>query len=88
MLMVRTVALEFFFERAPVGYFLETEAYPSKPGTYRFMPYRGVGLYKLGQKCGPSGVERCSYPGPDGPQYFTGRPGATRGTFVIEEIES
>jgi hypothetical protein len=83
-----TVVLEFFFERLPVGHFLELDAYPCKPGIYRFMPYRGVGLYRLGQKCGLAGVEKCSYPGPDGPQYFIGRPGTTRGTFVIKGIES
>ena len=88
VLGMRAVALDFFFDRLPVGRFLEAEAYPAKPGIYRYMPYRGVGLYRLGQECGPSGVAKCSYPGPDGPSGFIGRPGAERGTFVIESIGS
>ena len=85
---MRPEALEFFFQGLPVGRFLDVEVYPAKPGIYRYLPYRGVGLYRLGQECGPGGVARCSYPGPGGPSGFIGRPGAERGFFVVESIES
>jgi hypothetical protein len=43
----------------PVGYFEEPE-YPGTAGRYRYMPYRGVGHYHMGQalKTGPA---RCSF---------------------------
>ncbi len=38
--------LEFFYEDMAVGYFEEPE-FPSRPGRYRYMPYRGPGHHKM-----------------------------------------
>src|SRR4051812_19765386 len=41
------VKLEFFFEGRAVGYFRGRSRLPVEPGTYSFMPYRGMGHYLL-----------------------------------------
>jgi hypothetical protein len=51
----------FFFDGAPVGYF-EQEQFPSQPGSYRYIPYRGIGHYRLMQALKSSGPQRCHYP--------------------------
>lgn len=38
--------LIFYFENLPVGYF-EEGTYPTSPGIYGYMPYRGPGHYNL-----------------------------------------
>jgi hypothetical protein len=38
--------LEFSYEGMPVGYF-EEAGYPTAPGRYRYMPYRGPGHSKM-----------------------------------------
>jgi hypothetical protein len=54
------IDLEFMFDGLPVGCF-EEAAYPSAPGRYRYMPYRGAGHYFMHQKRRESGAAHCTY---------------------------
>ena len=40
------IAKTFYFKDQNVGYF-EDDELPSKPGQYRYMPYRSAGHYEL-----------------------------------------
>jgi hypothetical protein len=60
--------LEFSFEGHVVGCF-EEAAYPSEPGRYRYMPYRGPGHYDLTQALARAAA-RCSYSGEHGTVEF------------------
>jgi hypothetical protein len=51
--------LEFSFDGQPAGYFDEA-GYPSAPGIYRYMPYRGPGHHRLQTALG-SGRAACTY---------------------------
>jgi len=63
-------AKTFFFEGNPVGYFLEDQL-PASPGSYKYMPYRGPGHYKLGQALSSRGPQRCHYFLNGEPRNFT-----------------
>ena len=52
--------LEFMFENMPVGYFEEPE-FPVRDGSYRYMPYRGPGHYRMGISLRETGRAQCSY---------------------------
>ena len=49
---------DFFFEGNVVGYF--EESVPSSPRHFKYMPYRGVGHWRLGVALA-SGSQRCYY---------------------------
>ena len=53
-------ARSFFFDENPVGYF-ELDQFPSEPGSYPYMPYRGIGHYRLMESLKSSGPQRCYY---------------------------
>jgi hypothetical protein len=50
---------QFFFGEDSVGYF--EDQLPSSPGEYRYMPFRGVGHFRLVQALASSGSQRCYY---------------------------
>jgi hypothetical protein len=50
----------FFFEEEPAGYFEQTQL-PLGPGSYRYIPYRGIGHLRLMQSLKSSGPQRCHY---------------------------
>jgi len=60
----------FFFEDQAVGYF-EHRSHPLQPGSHRYMPYRGIGHYRLIQSVKSSGPQRCYYLDNDAKQFFT-----------------
>lgn len=51
---------EFMFECMPVGFFEESD-FPARDGTYRYMPYRGLGHYRMVISLKETGMARCSY---------------------------
>ena len=55
-----TESLVFRFNGKPVGYF-ETPEYPSVPGRYRYMPFRGVGHYEMHQELRANGRALCYF---------------------------
>ena len=60
---------EFFFGEDSVGYF---ESQPlSSPGKYRYMPFRGLGHFRLVQALASSGSQRCYYLAAGEKHYFT-----------------
>jgi hypothetical protein len=60
----------FFFDEKPVGYF-ERDQFPSEPGSYPYMPYRGIGHYRLIESLKSSGPQRCHYLIGGTKHYFT-----------------
>lgn len=50
---------EFFFDGLPVGYF--EGGWPVSPGHHRYMPYRGVGHWKMQTLLRSGGNPRCHY---------------------------
>ena len=60
---------EFFFGEDSVGYF-ESQS-PSSPGEYRYMPFRGLGHFRLVQALASSGSQRGYYFAAGEKRYFT-----------------
>jgi len=58
-----------FFEDYAVGYF--EDQFPSLPGQCRYMPFRGLGHYRLGKALASSGSQRCYYFAAGEKRYFT-----------------
>jgi hypothetical protein len=54
------IAKTFYFCGQSVGYFEDAEL-PSKPGHYRYMPYRGVGHYRLMEALRKGEPQQCHY---------------------------
>jgi hypothetical protein len=50
---------EFSYKGMPVGLF-EEEGYPTAPGRYRYMPYRGSGHYEMQTALKEGSRPRCS----------------------------
>ncbi|MEB2847069.1 hypothetical protein GAO09_15880 [Rhizobiales bacterium RZME27] len=53
--------VSFYYEGNPVGAF-EDGVMPTVPGTYRYMPFRGVGNFWMGQALGEGRTVFCTYP--------------------------
>ena len=51
--------VDFFFERDVVGYFVD--GMPTASGLYSYMPYRGIGHYRLVQALKSAGPQNCYY---------------------------
>ena len=79
-------ALTFAFKGQHVGYFEEIDAYPSAPGRYHYMPYRGIGHLKMIEECARAGMARCTYAGAHGTMEFTARTAGEYGLLEISEI--
>jgi hypothetical protein len=79
-------SLVFRFEGMDVGYFEGIEAYPASSGTYRYMPFRSVGHYELGEECVRAGLARCSFLGPGGVVWFTVRSTGEYGLLDIRDL--
>jgi hypothetical protein len=60
---------EFFFEEYAVGYFEDQP--PSSQGQYRYIPFRGLGHYRLVKALASSGSQRCYYLAAGEKRYFT-----------------
>jgi len=52
--------LQFMLDGIPVGYF-EGNDFPSSPGRYRYMPFRGPGHYVMRKQLSAGGRPRCYY---------------------------
>jgi hypothetical protein len=50
----------FMFEGMPVGIFMEAE-WPREDGRYRYMPYRGLGHYRMQTRRREKGSARCYF---------------------------
>ena len=61
--------IQFFFGHQVVGYFEDQP--PSSAGEYRYMPFRGLGHYRLGQELGRKGPQYCHYVANGETRYFT-----------------
>lgn len=77
--------LAFFFKRMAVGYFLDATAYPNAPGSYRYMPYRGLGHYEMGEELRRTGSASCTYPTEAGEVEFVIRGRPEYGVLVIDQ---
>jgi hypothetical protein len=66
--------LDFLYGDMPVGHFTEGTAYPTVPGMYKYMPYRGLGHLRMGEELRRAGSAGCAYVGPEG-----------RVTFLVRE---
>jgi hypothetical protein len=64
------IAMAFFFEGSPVGYF-EGGELPTLAGTYRFNPYQTRGYFRIQISLKTSGPQRCYYMAQNAKQYFT-----------------
>ena len=53
-------ARAFYFNGRHVGYF-ESAELPSKPGHYRYMPFRSVGHYQFIRALGSGNPQRCHF---------------------------
>lgn len=80
--------MTFEFKGQHVGYFEAIDAYPSAPGQYRYMPYRGIGHLKMIEECARAGMARCTYAGAYGTMEFTVRTAGEYGLLEISEIEA
>src|SRR5262249_62080621 len=60
----------FFLEAIPAASSREPHP-PASPGSYKYMPYRGPGHYKLGQALSSRGPQRCHYFLNGEPRNFT-----------------
>lgn len=65
--------LNFSFQGSPVGYFVDLDTYPSVPGRYKYMPFRGPGHLALRNECTRNGCAHCTYPVGDGVVSFVVR---------------
>src|SRR5215469_6166325 len=63
------VAKTFYFKDQNVGYF-EDDELPTKPGQYRYMPYRSAGHYALIGASQQGKPQRCHYFVAGGKRYF------------------
>ena len=63
---------KFMFNGYAVGCF-QTSALPQNDGSYRFMPYLGLGFYKMQNQLKASGNARCYYDEQDKRTFFTVR---------------
>ena|ERR1700722_10405025 len=52
--------IEFSYKDMPVGVFQE-EAFPTAPGHYRYMPYRGGGHYEMQKALHAGSRPRCTF---------------------------
>jgi len=57
-------ALEFSYNRMLVGYFQE-DTFPTGPGRYRYMPYRGMGHYRMSTQLRQGSRPKCTFVLPD-----------------------
>ena len=64
--------VKFMFNGYAVGCF-QASALPQADGSYRFMPYLGLGFYKLQNQLKISGNARCYYDEQDKRTFFTVR---------------
>ena len=55
-----TSSVEFMFNGMQVGCF-DAAALPSRPGRYRYMPYRSFGHYEMHKLLRAGGAPRCWY---------------------------
>jgi hypothetical protein len=51
---------DFFLDGMPVGYF-DGQDFPSCPGSYQYMPYRGGGHYRMQLQLSAGESPRCTY---------------------------
>jgi len=80
-------AKTFFFQGNPVGYF-EDEPLPTKPGNYRYVPYRGVGHYRLMGALKSEGPQRCYYIKDGKKLKFTVQAWVSYGLLQLSEFDS
>ena len=62
--------LDFFYDGQRAGYFADIDQYPSTPGSYRYVAYRGVGHLRFVEECRHSGQATCTFPGDSGEVVF------------------
>jgi hypothetical protein len=78
--------LVFEFDGDHVGCFEGIDGYPTTPGKYRYMPFRGPGHYEMREACARRGSARCSYRTAEGVVEFTARPANEYGALEISDI--
>ena len=82
----RANRLDFCCDGLVAGYFIDIATYPTTPGRYRYMPYRGPGHLRLGQQFGAAGFARCSWGAPGERVAFVARSGGEYCVLLIELI--
>ena len=65
---MESARIDFFFQGEVVGY-LDGSSLPNSPGSYKYVPYRGVGHLRL-VKALSSGAQICSYTHKKKAHYF------------------
>ena len=78
--------LAFMFEDMPVGVFQEPE-FPSRDGSYHYMPFRGPGHYLMGKRLHEAGSAQCSYIADGMRVLFSVRSCPKYGVLDLEKFE-
>jgi hypothetical protein len=84
--MAAQTRLDFCCDGLVAGYFIDMATYPTTPGRYRYVPYRGPGHLRLRQQFASAGFARCSWSAPDQQVAFVARSGGEYGFLLIEPI--
>ena len=79
-------ALTFEHKGQRVGYFQGLDAYPTQPGKYRYMPYRGLGHFNMIEECARAGRAQCTFTAPNGTIGFVAKPAGEYGMIDVSEI--
>ena len=77
---------EFLFSKMPAGRFVEPETYPTAPGRYRYMPFRGIGHLRLQEEVRLRGAARCSFVSGEAEFEFTCTTDSEYGILEILEV--
>jgi hypothetical protein len=80
------VKLDFEYDGIPAGCFTEGGSYPSAPGAYRYMPYRGPGHLRMLDELRGAGFARCTCVGPEGRMTFVVRACPEYGLLVLDDV--
>ena len=82
-----TANLEFMFNGSRVGCF-DAGALPSRPGRYRYEPYRSYGHYEMHKVLRMRGAPRCYYDAEEFRISFTVRACPEYGLLDLDEFDS
>jgi hypothetical protein len=81
------IAKTFYFKEQNVGYF-EDDKLPTKPGKYRYMPYRSAGHYALVGALHRGEPQRCHYVVSGAKRYFRVLDWVEYGVLELAEFEN
>ena len=80
-------ARTFYFNGRQVGH-LESTELPSKPGQYRYMPFRSVGHYEFIRALSSGNPQRCHFVVGGAKRHFLVLRLVERGVLEIADVEA